>query len=391
MLLMTNFALVLAAALLLSLLMEKLRLPGLLGMVLTGVLLGPRALGFMDSRILQYSLELRDIALIIILIRAGLGISRTTMNKVGIPAVKLSFIPGVIEGLAIMLGSHYLFQLPWRSAGMLGFIIAAVSPAVVVPQMLDIKDKGLGSRREVPTLILAGASADDVFAITIFGAFLAAETGQGASAAGLLATIPLSILTGLAGGLLLGWVLSWVFKKVQLRATRKALVFLFASILFFELGEHLPVASLIGIMAMGFMVLERDEALAHSLAGKFNKLWVLAELVLFVLIGAQVDVSAMWTAGPLGLVLIGLGLLARSAGVWLSLLGSSLDRRERLFCMIAYTPKATVQAAIGAIPLSQGVAGGELILALAVLAIVVTAPLGSVAIAWSAPRLLSQN
>ncbi len=388
MMVMTNFAVVLAAALFLSILIEKLRLPGLLGMILAGVLLGPQVLNFIDNRIMEYSIELRSVALIIILIRAGLGISRATLNKVGPSAVKLSFIPGLLEAGAILVSAHFLLGLGWLESGMLGFIIAAVSPAVVVPQMLDLRDKGYAAHREVPTLILAGASADDVFAITLFGAFLAMHKGEGARIGNLLATIPLGIVLGIGGGLLLGWLLVQLFRRFHIRTTRQALVFLVVSILFYELGNHVPVASLLGIMSMGFVILEMEEKLAHALAGKFNKLWVIAELFLFVLIGAQVDISRMWGAGLIGLALIGLGLVARSAGVWLSLLGSPLDRKERLFCMIAYTPKATVQAAIGAIPLSQGVAGGEIILALAVLAIVVTAPLGSIAIAWSAPRLL---
>ncbi len=391
MMLIANFAVVIAAALFLSYLFEKIRLPGLLGMVITGILLGPYVLNFISSDILKVSAELRTLALIVILIRAGLGISRATLNKVGASAIKMSFIPGILEGSAILFLAHYWMGFSWTEAGMLGFIIAAVSPAVVVPQMLDLKEKGYSRHKEVPTLVLAGASLDDVFAITIFGVFMALHQGKGQEIGSLVARVPLSIVLGIAGGLLLGFLLSLLFARLRVRTTRKALTFLLVAILFHELEKLLPIASLLGIMAMGFVLLEREEKEAHALANKFNKVWVFAELVLFILIGAQVDITVAWNAGLIGLAIIGLGLLARSMGVILSLMGSELNYKERLFCVISYLPKATVQAAIGAVPLASGVGQGSLILAIAVLSIIVTAPLGAVGITLSAPRLLDDK
>lgn len=385
-----NLAVVALAALLMAKAFEKIRLPGLLGMILTGVILGPYVLNYISPEALKFSKELRTLALIVILIRAGLGINRKTLNKVGGPALRMSFIPGILEGSAILLMAKFFMDFSWAESGMLGFIVAAVSPAVVVPQMLNLKSMGLGRHREVPTLILAGASLDDVFAITIFGAFLSFGLGKGNEIAMMLAKIPVSILLGVLIGLILGFILEWVFKNFTLRATQKMLIFMTASLLFHELEKAIPVASLLGIMAMGFLLLERDENQAHQLAEKFNKVWVLAELLLFLLIGAAVNIKVAFNSGLVGLGLISIGLLVRSGGVWLALLKSQLNKKERFFSMIAYIPKATVQAAIGAIPLSYGIGAGESILAIAVLSIVFTAPLGAIGIQWSAHKLLEK-
>jgi NhaP-type Na+/H+ or K+/H+ antiporter len=303
----------------------------------------------------------------------------------------MSFIPCLFEGGAVTLVSHYLLELSWVSSGMLGFIIAAVSPAVVVPQMLDIKAKGYGKEREVPTLILAGASIDDVFAITLFGVFLAAGTGKAVNIASQFIKVPLGIVLGVGLGLLAGYLLVKFFDRFQMRDTKKMLVFLVVAILLHELeyfNDIIPVATLLGVMAMGFVLLELDSRRANNLASKFNKLWIFAEILLFVLIGAQVNINVAWDSGLLGVVLIAGGLLARSIGVWLALFGSKLNNGERLFCVFSYMPKATVQAAIGAIPLSMGVKGGELILAVAVLSIIITAPLGAGLIRGTHTRLL---
>jgi len=388
----TNLAVIFLLSLLFNWFFEKLRLPGLLGMLLAGVLLGPYCFNYMDPTLQMVSGELRTAALIVILIRAGLGISKKTLNRVGGAALRMSCIPGLCEGLCIMPTAHYLLGLGWMDAGMLGFIIAAVSPAVVVPQMLDLKEKRFGANKEVPTLILAGASLDDVFAITIFYVFFNLGSGQGGNLAPELSKVPLGILLGVAGGILLGWILLRLFRWFHMRDTKKVLVFLLTAILFHHLETmKWPVASLLGIMAVGFVILEKREDLAHRLAAKFGKVWVFAEILLFVLVGAQVNVALAFQAGLIGIAVIAVGLAGRSIGVWMALLGSDLNAKEKLFCVFAYIPKATVQAAIGAIPLAAGLAAGPLILAIAVLSIVITAPLGAVLIRNTAPKLLEQE
>lgn len=416
-----NIAVIFITALLLSLLFKKLGLPELLGMIFTGVLLGPYASswlkeiysslelsgrlgqivsltlfspsgeGWITSGIQAVSGELRTAALIIILIRAGLGINRETLNKIGVEAVKMSFIPCILEGAAITLLLHFGFAMSLVEAGILAFIIAAVSPAVVVPQMLNLKELGYGKNKEVPTLVLAGASVDDVFAITLFSSFLGMAVGRQSNILLSLLKIPFSIILAIIIGLLCGLFLVRFFKKFHMRDTRKVLIFMIVAILFHQLENLFPLASLLGIMTIGFIILERYSELAARLARKFNKIWVFAEIILFVLIGAQVNIGVAFSSGLVGLLIIFTGLTARSSGVFLSLAGSKLNWRERLFCALAYLPKATVQAAIGAIPLQMGVPGGEFILAIAVLSIIITAPLGAVSIKLTAHKLLERE
>lgn len=416
-----NVAVIFIVALLLSLLFKRLGLPELLGMIFTGVLLGPYTFamakefytsleltghlgqlahmvlfspsgkGWITGGIQEVSGELRTAALIIILIRAGLGINRETLNKIGVEAVKMSFIPCIMEGTVITLLLRFGLGMALIEAGILAFIIAAVSPAVVVPQMLNLKELGYGKNREVPTLVLAGASVDDVFAITLFSSFLGMAVGKQSNLLLSLLKIPFSIVLAIIIGLLCGLFLVWFFRKFHMRDTRKVLIFMIVAILFNQLEKVIPLASLLGIMTIGFIILERYSELATRLARKFNKIWVFAEITLFVLIGAQVNIEVAFTSGLVGLLIIFVGLLARSGGVFLSLAGSKLNMKERTFCALAYLPKATVQAAIGAIPLQMGVPGGEFILAIAVLSIIVTAPLGAVSIKLTAHKLLERE
>ena len=392
-----NLAVITIAALLMNRIFEFIKIPGLLGMILTGIILGPYCLNFISPLLLNISAELRTAALIVILIRAGLGINRETLNKIGVPALKMSCIPGILEGLTVMLAAHHLLSLPWLEAGMMGFIIAAVSPAVVVPQMLELKKHGFGQNREVPTLLLAGASLDNIFAITIFGVFLSLFSNTGQSIMSIVVRLPLGIIAGLALGLLAGYLLSGLFKKFEMRDTKKVIVFLVAAILlnslegFKNIKNILPVASLLGVMAMGFVLLERNNETANRLASKFGKVWVFAEILLFVLIGAQVNVSVALNAGLIGGLIIVIGLAGRSIGVWLALFRSKLNSHEKLFCVLAYFPKATVQAAIGAIPLAYGVKSGETILAIAVLSIILTSPLGAILIKRTSRTLLKKH
>ncbi|WP_025730373.1 cation:proton antiporter [Atopobacter phocae] len=388
----TSLAFMILFGLLMAALFNRLHIPGLLGMIVVGIILGPYGLNFLSKDILSISADLRQIALLVILLRAGLGIKKEAIKKVGRPAIYLSFIPGLFEGFTIALISIYLFHFTFIQGGILGFIIAAVSPAVVVPSMLDLIQQGIGEAKSIPTLILAGASIDDVVAITIFSVFLGMYGGHQLHLATQLLSIPLSIFLGIVLGVLFGWSLLLLFKRFSIRHTKKVLVLIACAILLTRIEtlfkDQVAIASLLGVMAMGFLINEKNPNLGKQLSQHLNKIWVFAELLLFILVGAQVNVALALNAGIKGIILITIGLIARSIGVYLSLLGTDLNTKEKWFCMIAYTPKATVQAAIGSIPLAMGVASGDLILSLAVLAIVITAPLGAFFIKRTGPLFL---
>ncbi len=390
-----SLALIIIFGLLMNALFEKMKLPGLLGMLILGIVMGPYVLNIISTDILNISAGLRKIALIVILIRAGLGVEKEILKKVGVSALKLSFIPGLFEGFAILGIAIWLLDFSIPEAGMLGFIIAAVSPAVVVPQMLSLMDKGRGVKKGIPTLILTGASVDDVIAITLFSAFLGFYSGKSVNIAMKILGVPISILLGALLGAAIAFLLLIVFRKFHMRDTKKTLIILSVAILMTGLETTLeniiPIASLLGIMVMGFVFKERYEILANRLAAKFNKRWVFAQIILFVLVGAQVNIHLAFEAGLLGLFIIGLGLCARGVGVLISVMGTNLNKKERAFCVIAYTPKATVQAAIGAVPLTVGVTNGDVILTIAVLAIIVTAPLGAAGIRFAGNKWLEVN
>jgi NhaP-type Na+/H+ or K+/H+ antiporter len=388
----TSLAIILILGLGANALFTKLKLPGLLGMLILGVVIGPYGLNWLDADTLRLSGDFRKIALIIILLRAGLGISRDDLNRVGATAIKLSCIPGIVEGFTIAFISVKLLGFSFIEGGILGFIIAAVSPAVIVPQMLKYLESGIGTNKGIPTLILASASIDDVFAITIFTTFLGLYTGTHLNIGIQILSIPLSIILGVVLGLIMGLVIVRLFKTFYMQDTKKVLLILGCAILLIviesALKNKLEIAGLLGVMTIGFIVLERKPEVARRLAAKFNKIWIFAEILLFVLVGSQVNISVALNAGVTGLVIIFIGLIGRSAGVIISTLGTNLNWKERLFCIISYIPKATVQAAIGAIPLSLGIPSGEVILAIAVLSILVTAPLGAILIKASAKSLL---
>jgi NhaP-type Na+/H+ or K+/H+ antiporter len=381
-------------------LFRRFRLPGLLGMLLLGVVCGPHALDMLEPGFLDASSDLRMIALIVILLRAGLELSREVLNKVGLQALLMSFIPGILEGSVIAwLGPSFL-PLTHLESAMLGFIIAAVSPAVVVPMMIGFIERRKGADKGIPTMILAAASLDDVIAIVIFSVFLGLYTGSTGSILVKLAGIPASILIGIACGFVIGWILLRLFERFNPRATKRTLILLGVSVVLVRLQPLLqevgvPFAALLAVMATGFIILEKREQMAHEISSKLGKLWIFASIMLFTLVGAQVDVALAWESGLAGLGLIVCGLAARSAGVMISLLGSSLNLRERWFAVVSYWPKATVQAAIGAVPLmamrmnGMDTAAGEVILAVSVLSIVLTAPLGAVAIKLVGEKNLS--
>lgn len=376
-------------------LFEKLRLPGLLGLLISGILIGPYGFNLLQKGMIQISPDLRSIALIIILLRAGLGLDKEDLKSVGIAALKMSCIPGLIEGLFIALASVYLLDFTFAQGGMLGFIIAAVSPAVVVPYMLKLMENSIGTKKGIPALILAGASIDDVFAITVFSIFLGIYSNSDKNIGIQLLNLPVSIVSGIVIGIISGFILIRMFKKSHMRDTQKVLLILSVAILLNQvenlLKTKMQIASLLGVMAIGFVLTDRHPDLGKRLSAKFNKIWVFAEILLFTLVGAQVNIHVALNAGKAGIILIIIGLIGRSIGVILALLGTKYNWKEKLFCIIAYLPKATVQAAMGAVPLSLGVESGDIILAIAVLAILITAPLGAIGMHYSTDKLLVQN
>ena len=373
-------------------LIARLGLPSVLGMIFWGIAIGVVGGGYTPPALDEISPFLKSLALIVILLRAGLGIRRSTLEKVGKVALLMSFLPCLFEGGALILLFRFFMGFPWFTAGVTAFLLAAVSPAVVVPSMLAMKDRGLGAEKDVPTIILAGASLDDVFAITLFSIFLGLAGGRDVSPTLALLQIPLSIVGGIIPGIGAGLFLTWFFRRhhEKVRATEKTLLLLGTAILLVDIGNWIHTAALLGVMTTGFILLEKAENVAHELAVKLNKAWVFAEIVLFVLIGISVDVRVAVKAGLTGLLIIAGGLVFRSLGVWLATMGSSLNRKERLFCVISYLPKATVQAAMGSVPLAASIPQGELILALAVLSIVFTAPLGLIGIRRLGPLLLEE-
>lgn len=389
-----SLAIILLLGLLGNKLFEKLKLPGLLGMIILGIIIGPYGFNLIGKDILNSSADLRKIALIIILLRAGLGLNKEDLKRVGKPALKMSCIPGLIEGFFVAFASVKFLGFSFIQGGILGFIIAAVSPAVVVPTMLKLMENKMGTNKGIPTLILAGASIDDVFAITIFSGFLGLYNGSHMNIGLQLLNIPVSILLGILVGAIIGFILVKIFNKYNIKDAKKVLLILGLAIFITELENLLKtkiaIASLLGVMTIGFITIEKMPKIGEKLAGKFNEIWVFAEILLFVLVGAEVNVKVALNAGKIGIIVLLIGLLGRSIGVVISLLNTDLNWKEKIFCIIAYIPKATVQAAMGAVPLSLGVESGDIILAVSVLSILVTAPLGAIGINISAKHLLSK-
>ena len=389
-----SIALILIVGMSMGWICQKCKLPSLLGMLATGVILGPYVLNLLDSSILGISSELRKIALIIILTRAGLGLDLSGLKKIGRPAVLMCFVPASFELLGMILIAPKLMGLSLLEAAIMGAVLAAVSPAVVVPRMVKLMDEGYGVKEGIPQLILAGASVDDVYVIVLFSTFVGMMQGEGASVLSFV-NIPVSILLGIAIGLLIGFILAYFFKRVHIRDTSKVLIILSISFLLVVLEDALTTAitfsALIAIMFIGIGLQRNREVVAKRLSVKYGKLWGAAEVFLFVLVGATVNIGYLGKVGVQALVVIIGALAFRMLGVFVCLLGTRLKRKERLFVMMAYTPKATVQAAIGGIPLALGFACGDTVLTVAVLAIVLTAPLGAFAIDFSYKKLLRQG
>lgn len=388
---LTSIALILLMGLLMGYFFQKLRLPSLLGMVITGILISPHAWNLIDESILTISSDLRQIALVIILTRAGLSLNLSDLKKVGRPAVLMCFLPACAEIIGTVLLAPPLLGVTYLEAAIIGSVIAAVSPAVIVPRMIKLIDEGYGKEHCIPQLILAGASVDDVFVIVVFTAFTSlAATGE-LSVVRFL-QIPVSIILGILAGAIAGLLLIRYFKAFHMRDSVKILILLSVSFLLLELQNRLenivPISGLLAIMSMGIILRQKYEILAVRLSAKYNKLWIGAEVFLFVLVGATVDLKYAASAGIFAVVLILGSLLFRMAGVFCCLIKTKLSGKERAFCMIAYTPKATVQAAIGAVPLSMGLACGQTVLTVAVLSILITAPFGAICIDNLYRRLL---
>ncbi len=378
-----------------NLLFERLKLPELLGMLLVGVVIGPFVLDWLHEDLLAVSDTLRMFALIVILLRAGLGLRIDKIKASGRVSVLMSFVPGVLEGLTVAFLAMWLFEFSFVQGGILGFIIAAVSPAVIVPSMLLLMETKLGTNKHIPTTILSATALDDVFAITMFSTFLGIYMGTTSNVFLSVISIPVSIVLGVLVGAFVGYLFVKVFKKLRIRDSKKVVLVLAISFFLLSLEhaleEVIVFAALLSIMTIGIVVTALYPKLGTRLSIKFNKIWVFAEIFLFVLIGAAVDVSLALDTGMVGLFLVSIALLARSIGVFLATLKTALNVKERMFCMVAYWPKATVQAAVGAVPYSLGVQGGDMMLALAVLSIVITAPLGAWLIRYLSPRWLTQE
>ena len=388
-----SIALILLVGMSMGWLCRKMKLPGLLGMLVTGIVLGPYVLDLLDPSILGISAELRKIALIIILTRAGLGLDLSGLKKIGRPAVLMCFVPASFELFGMLLLAPKLMGLSILEAAVMGAVLAAVSPAVVVPRMVKLMDEGYGVKEGIPQLILAGASVDDVYVIVLFSTFTGMMQGTGASAIRFI-NIPVSILLGIAIGLGIGVLLAYFFQKIHMRDTSKVLIILSISFLLVVLEDYLatPItfSALIAVMFIGIGLQRKREVVAKRLSAKYGKLWVASEVFLFVLVGATVNIGYIGKVGIKALIVIAGALVFRMFGVLVCLLGTEIKGKERMFTMLAYTPKATVQAAIGGIPLALGFACGETVLAVSVLAIVLTPPLGAIAIDLTYKKFLKK-
>ncbi len=396
----TGIALIVLLGLVVEGILQRMRLPGLIGLLALGILLGPFGLDQLSPALMAISPELRRFALVVILLRAGFELSRETLARVGVRALLLAFIPCLIEVGVVTLVAPLLFPLTHLEGAILGSVLAAVSPAVVVPLMIQLKERGLGTEKGIPTLVLAGASIDDAVAIVLNSSFTGIYVGSSVQIGGALLRVPVEVVAGIAAGAGVGLFFFHLQRYLQPERTKLALA-LFATAALLVAQEQrfaalLPFSGLMGVMAMGFFFKGRAKTASRGVSGKLRRVWIFAQLLLFALVGAQVNVSLAWSAGVLGLLLIASGLLGRVLGVQLCLVKSRYNLKERLFVSLAYLPKATVQAAIGGAPLAAMIAAGrdsapgELILALSVTAILFTAPLGAAAISLSAPRLLQK-
>ncbi len=362
---------------------KEIKLPALLGTIIAGILLGPHVLNLIDTKILDISPDLRQIALIVILMRAGLSLNLKELKKVGRPAILMCFVPACFEILAVSIIAPKILGITVIEAAILGCVVAAVSPAVIVPSMIKLIYSRYGVDKSIPQIVMAGSSVDGIFIIVLFGVFMSLAGGESISIIQII-SIPISVCVGATIGILTGWSLSKIMKKIDIRDTAKVLAILSISFLFIALENKvkniIPFSGLLAVMTMGMGLLYFSPEIAKNMSLKFSKIWVVAEILLFVLVGASVDLSYILSSGSTIIILIIIAVVFRMLGVFISLLKTDLNIKEKFFCMVSYTPKATVQAAIGGIPLARGIASGNMIMAASVVSILVMAPIGEIGI-----------
>lgn len=394
-----SLGLILIVGMVFAKIFDKLKLPRIIGMLLTGIILGPQVLNLLDANILRISSDLRTIALIVILLKAGLSLDMGDLKKVGRSAILLSFLPASFEILSYAIFVPKILGLNLIDGLLMGAVMAAVSPAIVVPRMVKLIDKGYGKDESIPQMILAGASCDDVFVLVLFSSFLSMAKGSEFSFKSLL-KVPVSIILGIGFGIVIGYLLYLFFERrykngAYIRNSSKVIIILALAFLLVSLEglvkEIIPISGLLAVIAMASSYkIKADDGVVERLSEKFAKLWIFAEILLFVLVGAEVDIKYMTGIGFIGIALIFLGLLIRSIGVFISVAGSKLNKNEKIFTILAYTPKATVQAAIGSVALANGIGSGMAILSIAVLGIIITAPLGAILIDKTYKKLLKK-
>ncbi len=397
---LSSLSLIFLVGLAMAAICKQIKLPRIIGMLITGIVIGPYVLDFLDPKLLGISSELRQIALIIILIKAGLSLNISDLKKIGVPAVLMSFLPALFEIAAFVIFAPSFLHITILEAAIMGAVLGAVSPAVVVPRMVSLMEEGYGTDRQIPQLILAGASLDDVFVIVLFSTFISMAQGGTAKMMDFV-NIPVSIILGILLGIILGLVLSFIFefahkKGCSIRQSLKTVIVLGSAFLLMTvetlLEGTISVSGLLAVMSMACVIqLKSRKEVSADLSAKFGRLWLAAEILLFVLVGAAVDIRYTLEAGGMAVLMIFIGLIFRSVGVFLCLIGTKLNMKEKLYCIIAYLPKATVQAAIGSVPLSLGLPCGNIVLSVAVLSILITAPLGAIGMDLSYKKLLTHS
>lgn len=388
-----SLALIMLSGIIIRLFCKKLNIPSLIGFILVGILLGPSVLNRLDPTLLNISADIRQIVLIIILTRAGLSLDLKDLKKVGRPAILLSFLPATFEILGIMVFAPLLLGISLMDAAILGAVLGAVSPAVVVPRMITLINKKFGTEKGIPQLVLAGSSVDDIYALVLFSSFLSLSQNGEFNLMNLL-SLPFSILSGVLIGFLSGYLLSIFFEKIHLEAIIQVLILLSLSFILVSIEDsfvNLPFSGILAVMSLAIMLYRQIPEQTEKIAHLYNVLWIPGEIFLFILVGASVNIQYAFSAGFLPILVIFFALSIRMLGTWFSLIGTDLNSKEKAFILIAYLPKATVQAAIGGIPLAMGLPEGELILTMSVLAILITAPLGAFGIDISYPKLLTDD
>ncbi len=385
-----SIGMIILAGLLFGWIVSKIQLPRIIGMLLAGMLLGPYVLNVLDSSIIDMSGDLRKIALIIIIAKAGLSLDITDLKRIGRPAIMLCFVPATLELIAFVLFAPFIMGVTLLQAAILGAVMGAVSPAVTVPRLTKMIDEGIGVKKGIPQMLIAGASADDIYVIVLFTTLVGLEAGGNMNALSLL-RIPEEIILGAVTGGILGVILAVYFKKVHIRDSLKVTIIMAFSMILYWIEGIAPVSGLLAVMTMGIALNVRLQVVAKRLSAKFSKLWVAAEIFLFVLVGATVNIGYVTKAGVGMVIMLFVGLLFREFGTLISVLGVGLNKKEILFCLISQLPKATVQAAIGGVPLAMGLSCGNVVLTMAVVSIVITAPLGAIGMDATVDRFISRD